>query len=153
MRPPPFQNFLDEYREPVYRLLVALVGPNEADDSFQETFLAALRTYPRLPAGSNLRAWILQIARRKAIDAHRSRRRRPRPTPTVPDSPAAQEEDRDPRIWRLVRHLPAKQRDAVVLRFVGDLPYREVARITGGSEAGARQNVRLGLAKLREGWR
>jgi RNA polymerase sigma factor (sigma-70 family) len=153
VRPPPFQRFLDEHREPVYRFLVALVGPDEAEDCFQETFLAALRAYPRLPAGSNLRAWVMQIARRKAIDAHRSTRRRPRPVPEVPDRAAVQREDRDPWIWRLVRDLPPKQRDAVVLRFVGDLPYREVARITGGSEAGARQNVRLGLAKLQEGWR
>jgi DNA-directed RNA polymerase specialized sigma24 family protein len=39
-----------------------------------------------------------------------------------------------------------------VLRYVGDLAYREVAGTMGGSEAAARQNVRMGLAKLREEW-
>ena len=52
---PPFQAFLDEHRDDVYRFLVASVGPQEADDCFQETFLAALRAYPRLRRDSNLR--------------------------------------------------------------------------------------------------
>ena len=43
----------------VYRFLMATVGPNEADDCFQETFLAALRAYPDLKHGDNLRAWVL----------------------------------------------------------------------------------------------
>jgi RNA polymerase sigma factor (sigma-70 family) len=151
MRPPPFQAFLNEHREPVYRFLVALVGRDQAEDCFQETFLAALRAYPRLRSGSNLRAWVMQIARRKAVDAYRSRARAPRPIAEVPDRAVHAADDSDPRIWRKVRALPPKQRDSVVLRFVGDLAYREVARITGTSEAGARQNVRLALAKLREG--
>lgn len=150
---PPFQAFLDEHRAAVYRFLVALVGRQEADDCFQDTFLSALRAYPRLRDESNLRAWVMQIAHRKAVDAHRSRRRRPDPVGDVPDGPAAEEQNRDPKLWGLVRALPSKQREAVVLRFVGDLPYREIGRIVGASEAAARQSVRLGLRKLREEWR
>ena len=44
---PPFQRLLEEHRVAVYRFLVAAVGPQEADDCFQETFLAAMRAYPR----------------------------------------------------------------------------------------------------------
>ena len=51
-----------------------LGGAAEAEDCFQETFIAALRAYPRLRADSNLRAWVLTIANRKALDAHRARR-------------------------------------------------------------------------------
>jgi DNA-directed RNA polymerase specialized sigma24 family protein len=42
------------------------------------------------------------------------------------------------------------QRSAVVLRYVADLPYRDVAVTIGCSEAAARQNVREALRKLRE---
>ena len=62
MTPPPFQRFLDEQREPVWRFLVASVGREHADDCFQETFLAALRAYPRLRDAENLRGWALTIA-------------------------------------------------------------------------------------------
>ena len=112
--------------------------------------MAALRAYPRLRAGSNLRAWVMTIAHRKALDVHRSRARRPEPVESVPDIPGRPKDDGDPGVWRRVRNLPPRQREAVVLRFVGDLPYQEVARAMGTTDAAARQNVRLALRRLRE---
>ena len=66
---PPFAAFLDDHGAPVRRFLVASAGAVEADDLWQETMIAALRAYPDLRPDSNLRAWVLTIARRKAIDA------------------------------------------------------------------------------------
>lgn len=149
MGTPPFQRFLEEHGPPVYRFLVASVGPHEAEDCFQETFMAALRAYPRLRPGSNLRAWVMTIAHRKALDAHRSRRRRPEPVESPPELPGGPEDDGDPGVWRRVRNLPPRQREAVVLRFVGDLPYQEVGRAMGTTDVAARQNVRLALRRLR----
>lgn len=150
MGTPPFQRFLKEHGPSVYRFLAASVGPHEAEDCFQETFMAALRAYPRLRPGSNLRAWVMTIAHRKALDAHRSRRRRPEPVESLPELPGGPEEDGDPGVWRRVRALPPRQREAVVLRFVGDLPYREVGKAMGTTDVAARQNVRLALRRMRE---
>jgi DNA-directed RNA polymerase specialized sigma24 family protein len=147
---PPFQRLLEEHGPAVYRFLVATAGAGEAEDCFQETFLAALRAYPRLRRDSNLRAWLMTIARRKAVDAHRSRRRRPEPVEVVPDRADGVQADGDPGVWRRVRGLPPRQREAVALRVVGDLPYRAVALARGSSEAAARQNVRLALRRLKE---
>ena len=69
---PPFQDFLEANRATVYRFLTVAVGPSDADDCFQETFLAALRAYPRVTRGERLDRWILRIASRKAIDHHRA---------------------------------------------------------------------------------
>jgi RNA polymerase sigma factor (sigma-70 family) len=154
---PPFQSFLDEHRSLVYRFLLATVGPSEADDCFQETFLAALRAYPRLRSGENLRAWILTIATRKAIDATRARARRP-----VPDGETVREradrdgaveaphasDPRDP-LWRAVRRLPVRQRAAVVHRHVLDRSYAEIAHAMRCSEQTARANVSHGMRALR----
>lgn len=149
---PPFQEFLDAYREDVYRFLVALVGPDEAEDCFQETFLSALRAYPRLRRDSDLRAWVLTIAHRKSMDAHRSRRRRPTPARVLPEAAVEPGAPPEPALWEAVRGLPSGQRSAVTLRFVGDLPFREIGRALKCSEAAARQRVREGLKKLREVW-
>jgi RNA polymerase sigma factor (sigma-70 family) len=149
---PPFQALLDEHRQDVYRFLVAAAGPNEADDCFQETFVAALRAYPRLEDASNLRAWLLTIAHRKAIDAHRSRGRRAVPVEAVPELPAPAAADGEPELWEAVGELPDKQRASILHRFVNDLPYADIGRIVGCSEAAARQNVRAGLASLRGAW-
>jgi RNA polymerase sigma factor (sigma-70 family) len=149
---PPFQALLDEHRNDVYRFLVAAVGPNEADDCFQETFIAALRAYPRLRNASNLRAWLLTIAHRKAIDAHRARRRRAVPVEAVADRAAPAPADGEPALWDAVRALPSRQRASILHRYVNDLPYADIGRIVGCSEAAARQNVRAGLASLRGAW-
>ena len=85
VRLPPFQALLDEHRDDVYRFLVASLGRDEADDCFQETFISALRAYPRLRDASNLRSWLFTIAHRKAIDAHRARGRRAVPVEEVPE--------------------------------------------------------------------
>jgi RNA polymerase sigma factor (sigma-70 family) len=149
---PPFQVFLEDHREDVYRFLVASVGTEDADDCFQETFLSALRAYPRLEESSNLRGWILTIAHRKAIDAHRSRKRRPTPVETLPEEASEPRAGRDGSLWQAVRELPGKQRAAVVHRFVNDLAYADIGRMTGSSEEAARRNVHEGLKKLRGAW-
>ena len=150
---PPFQVFLDQNRSRVYRFLVVAVGPADADDCFQETFLAALRAYPDLTDGDKLDRWILRIASRKAIDHHRRRSLAPLPTPELPDRPSAWDPgtaDADGRLWAAVRTLPAKQRVAVVHRHVLDRAYGDIAEIMGSSEEAARANVHEGIKKLRE---
>jgi len=150
---PPFQRFLDAQREAVWRFLVCSVGPAEAEDCFQETFIAALRAYPRLRADSNLRAWVLTIAHRKALDAHRGRSRRALPVADVlaVDARAQlQAPARDEALWEAVAGLPSRQRSAVVLRYVADLPHSEIAAAIGCSEEAARRSLHEGLTKLRK---
>ena len=146
---PPFQTLIDAHSHDVRRFLVGFVGPNDADDCFQEAFLAALRAYPRLRDASNLRAWLLRIAYRKGVDAIRDRRRRPDPVPTVPERGVI-DGRADDGLWRAVAALPPKQRAAVVHRFVVDLPYRDVAAAIGTSEDAARRNVHEAVKRLRE---
>jgi DNA-directed RNA polymerase specialized sigma24 family protein len=148
---PPFQRFLDAHREDVWRFLVASVGRDAADDCFQETFLAALRAYPKLRP-DNPRAWVLTIAHRKALDHFRARKRRPVPVGDgLPDVAAPEgPEPRDDGVWARVHALPPKQRAAVLLRFAGDLSHRVVAAALGVSEDAARRNAFEGLRKLRQ---
>jgi RNA polymerase sigma factor (sigma-70 family) len=149
---PPFQRFLDAHRDEVYRFLLSAAGPQDADDCFQETFMAALRAYPKLRDAENLRGWIMTIAHRKAMDAHRSRSRRAVPVAAVPDEMGPPPPDQADGVWEAVRLLPTKQRAALLLRFAADLPYREVARVAGGSVEAARRNVADGLRTLRKEW-
>jgi DNA-directed RNA polymerase specialized sigma24 family protein len=119
---PPFQKLLDAHAADVYRFLVALVGRTNADDCYQETWLAALRGYPRLRDASNLRGWVLTIAHRKAMDHLRSRRRSPIPVEHLPDRPAPTSETRD---------------------------YAEISAVMDTTEEAARRNVHEGLKRLR----
>ena len=149
---PPFQAFLDAHRDPVMRFLRAAVGADEADDCLQETFIAALRAYPRLRSGSSARAWVLTIAHRKAIDASRARGRRPVAAERLPEvavDSAPGTAGRDEELWAAVGALPAKQRAAVAHRFVAELSYAEMAAVMACSEEAARRSVHEGLKRLR----
>jgi RNA polymerase sigma factor (sigma-70 family) len=150
---PPFQQLLDAHARDVHRLLIATVGRTDADDCYQETWLAALRAYPQLRDASNLRSWILTIAHRKAIDHVRARQRRAVPVAEVPELAAVPGRvavlDGEPELWDHVRSLPAKQRMAVALRFVSDVGYGEISTVMGTSEEAARRNVHEGLKRLR----
>ena len=111
--------------------------------------MAALRAYDRLD-GQNPRAWVLTIARRKAIDHHRVRARRPEPRAEPPDRPVYDDVDHGaPELWAAVGELPPKQRAAVALRFASDLAYADVAVALDCSEEAARRSVHEGLKRLR----
>jgi RNA polymerase sigma factor (sigma-70 family) len=156
---PPFQELLDEHGSDVLGFLVASVGPHDAEDCFQETFISALRAYPRLEHARNLRSWLLTIAHRKAIDHHRARGRRAMPAgsaeevaggkPSSNHRPEAGVDQRDPRLWNAVGDLPPKQRSAVLLRFATDMSYAGIAQALDCSEGAARRSVHEGLQKLR----
>jgi RNA polymerase sigma factor (sigma-70 family) len=150
---PPFEVFLREHAVSVHRLLRAMVGSQAAEDCFQETFLSALRAYPRLPRDANARAWVLRIATNKAIDHLRASKRQAVPVAEVPEHPVDPELDGEPELWRAVRSLPPLQRAAVVHRYVFDLPYAEVGAVLGCSEEAARANAYEGRRKLKEMWR
>jgi RNA polymerase sigma factor (sigma-70 family) len=161
---PPFHNLIDEHRATVLGFLRGMVGPNDAEDCLQETFLAALRAYPQAEPG-NLRAWLFQIARNKAIDHHRARSGAPAPKgdPSELDGAAPQVapawlggglgagmSERDGAVWLAVGSLPPGQRAAVLLRFAVDLRYGEIGAALGCSEEAARRRVHDGLRTLRE---
>ncbi|GAC1326395.1 MAG: sigma-70 family RNA polymerase sigma factor [Mycobacteriales bacterium] len=148
-RLPAFQTLLDAHAGDVRRLCHALAAPADAEDCVQETWLSALRAYPDLTHATNLRGWLLTIAARTATDAHRARARRPLPVADLPDRPAQPEPDRDDELWDRVRRLPQRQRTALALHYVLDLPHAEVARTLQTTSAASRRLVSDALATLR----
>ncbi len=146
----PFQRFLDEHQEVVWRYAVASVGRQDADDVFQETFLSAMRAYPRLRPGSNLKAWVLTIAHNKCNDHHRRRARAPIPSEDVPETPVADGDLPDDALWESVRLLPDKQRKAIALRYAADLDFAAIGEAMGTTPEAARRSVHEGLKRLRQ---
>ncbi|HSU37765.1 MAG TPA: sigma-70 family RNA polymerase sigma factor [Propionibacteriaceae bacterium] len=146
----PFEEIVTEHGATVLRVCRAVLARPDADDAWSETFLAALRAYPELPADANVQAWLVTIAHRKAIDAVRAESRRPRPVAEPPDRrTAALEVEKADDLWAALRALPPRQREAVALHHVAGFPYAEVAARTGGSTDAARRAAADGIAALR----
>jgi len=155
----PFEAVVTAYGPMVLRVCRAVLGPDAAEDAWADTFLAALRAYPDLPPGSNVEAWLVTIAHRKALDHVRAASRRPVPFADVPEavgvSAEASSPDGVPAAWRLdlwarLKRLPVKQRQAVAYHYLAGLPYADVARILGGSPEAARRAAADGIAALRK---
>lgn len=148
---PPFERVVAAHGEAVLRVCRAVLGSTDADDAWSETFLSALRAYPRLPADADVRAWLVTIAHRKAIDVTRASARRAVPLADPPDVPG-----HDPPVARLdealaaaIAALPPKQRRSVAYHHLAGLPYREVAELLGGTPEAARRAAADGIAALR----
>jgi len=142
---PPFERFYETWSGEILAFLRRRLGPAEAEDAFQETFLRALRGYGRLEHGRELRAWAYTIAARVVVDAHR--RRRPAGEPVegaaVDARPAYAE------IEHLAGDLPPTERAAVVLRYGYDLSYEDIGAALGSNAVAARQAASSGIRRLR----
>jgi RNA polymerase sigma factor (sigma-70 family) len=147
----PFRTVVAAHGATVLRVCRALLGPIDADDAWSETFLSAMTAYPNLDPDANIRAWLVTIAHRKAIDVTRAAaRRRTIPFGQVPDAAARADFDGDdPELVAAVARLPAKQRQAVAYHYLAGLPYAEIAAILGGSADAARRAAADGIATLR----
>lgn len=148
----PFEVVVDRHGPALLRFCVARLGPDRGEDCFQETLLAALRAYDDLRDPGAVAGWLFRIAHRKIVDAARAGGRAPVPAGDAVEERLAPWRDPEPGdrgIWARVAALPPKQREAVALRYLADLPHADVATVMGTSVEAARRNVFEGLRRLR----
>ncbi|MHA7303808.1 RNA polymerase sigma factor [Arthrobacter sp. TMN-49] len=171
---PPFDALVASHGATVLRVCRALVGVSDADDVWQETFLAALRVYPSAGQVSNWQAWLVTIARNKAVDHHRKALRLPVPASDsgvsdssdgifAPDTRGAaaghgggddvvrtaEANAEAAMVWAALGQLPRTQREAVAFHHLAGLPYLEVAQLLGNSPEAARRAASAGMKALR----
>jgi RNA polymerase sigma factor (sigma-70 family) len=154
---PPFEHTVAEHGARVLRVCRALLPLQDAEDAAADALLAALEAYPQLRPGSDVKAWLVTIAHRKALDVLRRKARHAIVVSEVPErantsansgvhgEPVAPDEQ----LWGAVHALPVKQRQAVAYHYVADLAYADVAQLMGTSEAAARRSAADGIKALR----
>ena len=150
MTKPPFENVVTRHGATVLRVARAVLGHADADDAWSETFLAAMKAYPDLPADANVEAWLVTIAHRKAIDITRAAARRAIPVPDAPERPTPNHADEHHlELTEAVAALPPKQRQAVAYHYLAGMPYAEIATLLDSTAAAARRAAADGIATLR----
>ncbi len=147
-----FGELLERHEREIFAYCLRLTGDrDDADDVYQETFLAAFRGWPP-PRRGQERAWLYRIATNKAIDRARRAKRLVRMDDlrlAAPERDGTSLAD----LAAAIRVLPAGQRAAFVLRKVQGLEYAEVARTLACSEEAARSRVAEAMKKVREAMR
>lgn len=152
----PFEQIVAAHAAMVLRVCRAVLGPDDAEDAWSETFVAAMGAYPDLPADANVEAWLVRIAHRKAIDVRRSAARRAVPVADPPDradraTTGPDEVGELDELYAALAALPEKQRLSVAYHYLGGHSYRAVAGLVGGTEAAARRAAADGIKSLRAG--
>lgn len=148
----PFDRAVRQHGATVLRVCRALLGPGpDSEDAWSETFLAALRAWPQLAEDTNVQAWLVRVAQRKAIDVARARARHAIPTAQLPEAPSTHGNpgDQQPDLWQQVAALPERQRLAVAYHYLGGLPHTETAALVGGSPQAVRRAASDGIRRLR----
>ena len=145
-----FGHLFDVAMQPALRILRTVP---DAEDVAAEALARTLTDWKRLQQVPWLDAWLVRVATNLALDqVRRSARRAPRVH-------AAEDGELEVRLdlATAVANLPRRQREAVSLRYFGDLPEREVAALMDVSIGSVKTHVHRGLASLRielgEGWR
>jgi RNA polymerase sigma-70 factor (ECF subfamily) len=164
--PVPFEEIMQRHQREIMRYLLRLASnPEDAADLYQETWLRAYRAYPRLESDDRIRPWLYTIAsnlwRNRARNSARYSRM------LVPDEkelPAADLIGKDHRLdhenegyaavhlRELLAALPAKQQQALHMRYFAGLEYADIAKAIECSEESARANVSQAMRKLKKRW-
>ncbi|MEA2662455.1 MAG: hypothetical protein QOH08_2027, partial [Chloroflexota bacterium] len=144
-----FGQLLERHERELFAYALRLSGQRaDAEDLYQDTFLAAFRAWPPPRRGTE-RAWLYKIATNRAIDRER---RAKRIVASVDDLALAAPERDGVTLADLsyaIETLPAGQRAAFVLRKLQGLPYPEIAAALDCSEEAARARVSEALKKLK----
>lgn len=151
--PVPFDVVVERHGPALLRFCVARLGPDRGEEAFQETLLSALRGYDELRDHGAVGGWLFAIAHRRIVDVARGRDRTPDPAGGAIEQHLQPWHDPEPGaggLWSQVAELPPKQREAVALRYLADLPHADVAVVMGTSVEAARRNVFEGLRRLRD---
>lgn len=154
-----FRQLVEAYQTPAYRLAARMCGPDSAEDVTQEAFLAAWRALLEFRGDCRFSTWLYRLVSNAAIDCLR-REKKHRDTGDVDDlelpdggpSPQEQAERSDTRdaVRRALDRLSPEHRQVLLLRFMQELDYGEIARALDVSEGTVKSRINRAKSKLRE---
>src|SRR5689334_15575554 len=158
---PALATIYDRYSRLIYTIALRIVGDREmAEEVVQDVFQAVWQSAGSFQPNGNFSAWLIGIARHRAIDATRSRRHRARAREELLDDErvagvGAGDGGADALMLRAVvrqalAELPTSQRQAIELGYYGGMTHTEIAAQLGEPVGTVKSRMRMGLIKLRE---
>lgn len=163
----PFEALIDEHHDEIFRYIWRMLynagrDPAATADLTQDVFERAYRAYNRLRPDSNERAWLYKIATNCTFTALRQGTRQMQRSQPLPDELQWGPPDPGPgpvqtliqrerlnQVREQIGQLPTKQQGALILRYLHELEYGEIAEVLECSEDSARANVYQALKRLR----
>ena len=153
-----FEELVERYTPRLRYFLRKLSLADATEDCLQEVWLDVFRSLPRLADPQAFRAWVYRIARDRAFGRLRKNRRAAQPLGEI-DVPEEVEEEAEfspddaARIHAALDELPPEQREVLVLRFLEQMSYDEIARVTSQPLGTVRSRIHYGKRALRRALR
>lgn len=163
--PQPFGDLVREYQGPVYNLMLRTVKSREtAEDLAQETFTRAYARLETFKVGNRFFPWLYSVALNVARDHMRKEGRdfhvfmentdgMAEATEQLSAHQAADVRMDSERIFRFVRHMAPRYREALMLRFRHDLSMKEIAQALDITVSGAKMRVSRGIDMIRQAFK
>ncbi len=160
MRDKDFNSLVEQYSEQLYWHIRGIVGSHEdADDLLQETFVKVWRALPDFRGESAVSTWLWRIATNEALGFLRKKKVRAALQFQSLDALAERTIDNDPwfngdeaerKLAKAIAKLPDKQKAVFCMRYYEDLPYEEIAAVTGTSVGALKASYHIAQEKIRE---
>ena len=154
-----FRDLVNQYSEPLYWHIRHLVNSHDdADDLVQETFIKAWKALPTFRGESSISTWLWKIATNEALGFLRKQKLRAALSFKSLDAEAERVIDNDPwfngddaqrRLAKAVAGLPPKQRAVFCMRWTEEMPYEQIASVTGTSVGALKASYHLASEKVK----
>lgn len=154
-----FRLLVEEYQTAVYRLALRMCGESGAEDAAQEAFVAAWRGLPRFRGECRFSTWLYRLTTNAAIDYLRREQKQRTDgdlddLPLADDSPSPQEQaersETQQRVRKALAALSEEHRQILLLRYMQELDYGEIAQTLHISEGTVKSRINRAKARLRE---
>ena len=155
-----FNSLVEQYSEQLYWHIRGIVGSHEdADDLLQETFVKVWRALPDFRGESAVSTWLWRIATNEALGFLRKKRVRAAlqfqsldalAERTIYNDPWFNGDEAERKLAKAIAKLPDKQKAVFCMRYYEDLPYEEIAAVTGTSVGALKASYHIAQEKIRE---
>ncbi len=149
-----FEHFYSREFATVAALAYVLSGSRTlAEEITQEAFMAAYRQWERIGSFDRPGAWVRRVVANKAASSWRRRaaavRAMSRLTSATEQQPAPEMNAEAIELWDAVRSLPLRQRQAVALHYIDDLPLDDIGEVLGCSAGTVKTHLARGRERLK----
>jgi len=140
-----FAELIERYERPLRYFINRLLDNSElTEDIFQDTWLTVIRRIHGLREIDAFPAWLYRIARNKVYQQIRTKRNVSRLDENIPFEDHAEQDDFSgedaAKVHRCLKELPPEYREVLMLRFLEQMPYQQIAHVL---------NCKLGTVRSR----
>lgn len=155
-----FSLLMDRYTKPLYLVIRRIVlSHDDADDVLQNTFIKIWKNISSYRGDSKLMTWMYSIATNEAL-SHMRREKNARRLPLTTDSydlaqtligdPSFDGDEVEAQLYAAIDQLPEKQKVTFQMRYFEELPYSDIAEVTGTSIGALKANYHHAVNKLQK---